>query len=43
MYKPFVCRALFQDEDERSMRFGVSAGNELEVKEAMDGMSATKG
>jgi hypothetical protein len=34
MYEPYVCNVLFKDE-EKSRRFGVSAGNELEVVEAI--------
>lgn len=34
MYQTFVCRVHF-DEDGRSMRYGISAGNEFEVKDAV--------
>lgn len=36
MYKPFICRVMFKDgEDSKSWRYGVSAGNEFEVIEAI--------
>lgn len=36
MYKPYVCRVMFKDgEDAKSWRYGVSAGNEYEVIEAI--------
>jgi hypothetical protein len=34
MYRDFVCSVQFGDEP-RTMRYGVSAGNELEVEEAI--------
>jgi hypothetical protein len=36
MYKTFLCRVLvFDGEDKKSMRYGVSAGSNLEVEEAI--------